>query len=221
MRAHDDVITEALRFRSRSQIVSDGLMVLDELTSEHSTRHRTSASEFEVVREYALLDQLQGALPVGRSMSGGAASGGHAPVAINALDLWQQIGQVAGQELRALGGAGGQHPSFAVRAWWALAQSRGDEVVWCEYWLSRWAGRIRALLDPPSRREIPKPCPECRASWVLAEDLTTGQRIRQRALLLEGDWIVCRNRACLSAWQSSQWIALAKRLGTYALKEAA
>lgn len=221
MRAHDDVITEALRFRSRSQIVADGLMVLDELTVEHTTRHRTSALEFEVVQEFALLDQLKGALPVGQSMSGGSASGGHAPVAINALDLWQQIGHVACQELRGLGGAGGQGPSTAVRAWWALAQSRGDEVVWCEYWLSRWAGRIRALLDPPSRREIPKPCPECHALWVLAEDLTTGQRVRQRALLLEGEWIVCRNRVCLSAWQSGQWIALAKRLGTFALKEVA
>lgn len=221
----DTLIAEALRARSEEEIRRSGELALTELTEDHDHGHRVSAGEWEQVRETALLEQLQDAITPGNAMTGAPGSGRPAPVAVNALDLQEQIRGVAAAEVRNLGGAGGgsRDPAHLIRVWWALAVTQrtdnGPAFVWTEHWLTRWAGRIRALLDPPSRREIPERCPECRARYVVAEDLDTGQRIRQGALLLEGNWIVCRNVRCLAAWASPDWVALAKRLGTFQLKD--
>lgn len=217
--ARRDEIMQAAGERGLTAVRFSGQHALEELTRAHEHHHRAGPAEYERVQEVALLDQLQEAITTGNRMSGGARAGGYAPLAVNALDLWEQIRGVATAEVRNLGGVGAQDPRMTVRSWWALAQHGQEDTAWAEHWLTRWCGRIRVLLDPPARREIPKPCPECRASWILAEDLATGQRIRQRALLLEGEWIVCRNRRCLSAWPATEWVALAKRLGTFALRE--
>ena len=182
--------------------------VVTELTRPHT---RTVGDQCGV--EPPLLALLEVAIKSDTSgaSGGGGASRTGAPVDVNALSIWQGIGQCVGEYWPGRGDLAQAKTHLIVRLqrWTEQVAGTDNEVhllEMCEY----WRGQIRELLEPPKRVPVRGgQCPRCHANQVLGTD-PDGQRVYQPCLLahLSEDPVRVECLACGGTWYSLDMLEL-------------
>lgn len=136
--------------------------VVDDLTLPRNVRIETDDGHTWATED-ALLVQLQEA--VSSSIRSGSGAGG-APWTRNVLDsdALHRAGIITstiGDWCRMAGVRATRDPVKDLRAWHAVFLSRGESETFYVEQLRKWAGEIRAMVNPPKTIEITSPCPVC------------------------------------------------------------
>ena len=189
--------------------MTDLLDVVDELTLSRPKKLETDDG-FMWVTEEPLLVQLQEA--VSSSLRSGSGSGG-APWTRNVLDgdaLHQAavITATIGDWCRIAGAVVTRDPVTDLRAWHAKRLSARDPEAFYLEQLRKWAGMIRAIVNPPKTLEILGACPVCKEQTYTN---ATGETVRNPLVMIyrpdttnmhKAARATCR--ACDTVWQGDE-----------------
>lgn len=189
--------------------MTDLLDVVDELTLSRPKKLETDDG-FMWVTEEPLLVQLQEA--VSSSLRSGSGSGG-APWTRNVLDgdaLHQAavITATIGDWCRMAGADVTRDPVTDLRAWYAKRLSARDPEAFYLEQLRKWAGMIRAIVNPPKTLEILGACPVCKEQTYTN---ATGETVRNPLVMIyrpdttnmhKAARATCR--ACDTVWQGDE-----------------
>lgn len=217
------------------------LDMIDQLTKTHPVTVDTDTGK-QIVSEPGLLSQLREALFGGMEGGSGSSFGSKMPLAANAFDLLDRIDIQAAEALALVDSRPTPlgHAEDYVKAW-AARVDEGQRVIVSvkatsvtgdvfqelrEYTATSlvytWYTAIRDFFDPPSRREITSPCPNCGVRYVSRQqdghstDVSVMWFRRDRD---SGEIVDAHCDACDVIWSKDQWVWLAKAIGAMSLEE--
>lgn len=100
-----------------------------------------------------------------------------------------------------------RNTSAALRLWYVAALGANlDDSAYHIRTLRSWAGYIRGKLDPARERELPDPCPECKAGEWWRDGVRYLHplvvKYRLGPTLVDGATAVCR--ACDASWNARE-----------------
>lgn len=183
----------------------DLLDVVDELTLPKPVKIPTDDGHTWATED-ALLVQLQEA--VSSSLRSGSGAGGAAwtrnVLDADALHVASIITSTIGDWCRMIGVDVTRDPVKDLRAWYAARLAATDPETFYLGQLRKWAGQIRAMINPPRTLEITAPCPVC-GQGVFTNDIgEILQHPLQMTYRADGErfWntakVLCR--ACENVW---------------------
>lgn len=142
--------------------MTDLLALVDELTLPNPVRIPTDDGHTWATED-ALLVQLQEA--VSSSLNSGSGSGGAVwtrnVLDSDALHTAAIITTTIGDWCRIAGATVTRDPVKDLRAWYAARLTATNPETFYLDQLRKWAGQIRAILNPPRTIEITASCPIC------------------------------------------------------------
>lgn len=211
------------------------LDMVDQLTRVHPVTVDTDTGK-QIQSENGLLQQLREAVFGGMEAgAGGSSFGARLPIAEGAFDLLDRIDRQAAEALALVD----SHPTPLghaedhVRAW-AARVGEFDRVIVSvkattvngdvfnelrEYTATSlvyaWLSSVREFFDPPSRREITAPCPNCGIQKV--SRMVDGETVEVPVFWFRRDntgrTVDAHCDACDQVWTPGQWEWLAKAIG--------
>lgn len=191
-----------------------------ELTRSHITTHDDAEGEgrrsfhtdpktgtVAPFKEMPLFEQLRQERVSGTRKSGASGTGSRAPVAIQALVLWNEIQESLNTRIIQIDGRDRPDlsPEEKLQRWAAhtLRDPSGEQQQECLKNIVAWAAAIRALLHPVRKTEIVGKCPACQEShaWTWNED----EWVRNTALTAVGLDVSCG--ACGTQWCGAEAVS--------------
>lgn len=160
------------------------------------------------IKHDPLLTQLDDAIRGAMSATmGGAASTPSTRSLVNSDALYQLtlIASILGEWCRLAGAPIRRDPVTALQGWHASVLAQDIPRAFYTQMLRRWAGTIRAVVNPPRELTVTRPCPECTAThW----ENTDGEKAAHPVVIAyrpdDTDVLTtatARCRACLAEWR--------------------
>lgn len=168
---------------------------------------------YEYVEVPALLDQLREAVTPGAE-AGSKGSGVPAPVAVNALDLLNDITATATEYWSLFTQTHTVHGSLddRIRSWAANVRGHREDAIQTAEWITgEWVQRINDLFDPPKMQQVKGNCPDCGARYTYTQQ--DGETVRTPALQVtvrEGGQSYAECGDCGAYWSRGQMHLLAE-----------